>query len=88
MKDEIVSLTNGKLDWLQFAYQCRKGVDDAKILILDRLYKQLEKPSAHARLLFSDFPSAFNKMQPHILIERLTSYFYLPDQILLLLLHF
>ena len=81
LKDEIVSLINGKLDPLKFAYQPGKGVDDAKIFILDRLYKHLEKPSSHARLLFSDFSSAFNKMQPHVLIEHLASYFDLPDQI-------
>lgn len=88
LKDEIVSLIDGKLDPLQFAYQAGKGVDDSKIFILDRLYKHLEKPNSHARLLFADFSSAFNKMQPHILIERLASYFNLPDQILLLLLNF
>ena len=67
LKDEIVSFIKGKLDPLQCAYQSGRGVDDAKIVILDRLYKHLEKPSAHARLLFADFSSAFNKMQPHIL---------------------
>ena len=66
------------LDPPQFAYQSGKGVDDAKIFILDRLYKHLGNPS---------FSSAFNKMQPHILIEHLASYFYLFDQILLLLLN-
>ena len=88
LKDEITTLVNGKLGPLQFAYQPGKGVDDAKIFILDRLYKHLEKPSSHARLLFADFSSAFNKMQAHILIERLASYFDLPVQILLLLLNF
>lgn len=36
----------------------------------------------------SDFSSAFNKVQPHILIERLASRFMLPDQILLMILNF
>lgn len=36
------------------------------------------------RLLFAYFSSAFNKMQPHILINRLASYFILPHHILLL----
>ena len=55
---------------------------------LEPLYKHLEKPKSHVRLLFADFSSAFNKMQPHILIERLASYFKLPDQLLVLLLDF
>ena len=38
-------------------------------------------------LLF-DFSSAFNKMLPHVLIERLSSYFNLPNHILTLLLNF
>ena len=88
IKDEIMSLVSGKLDPLQFAYQTGKGVDDAKLFLLDTMYKHLEKPGSHARLLFADFSSAFNKMQPHILIERLAAEFELPHQILLLLLNF
>ena len=73
---------------MQFAYQTGKVVDDAKLFLLDTMYKHLEKPGSHARLLFADFSSAFNKMQPHILIERLAAEFELPHQILLLLLNF
>ena len=85
IKDKIMSLVSGKLDPLQFAYQTGKGVDDAKVFLLDTMYKHLEKPGSHARLLFADFSSAFYKMQPHILIERLAAKFELPHQILLLL---
>ncbi len=88
LKDEVLTLVEGKLDPLQFAYQRNKGVDDAKLFILDKIYKHLEKPKSHARLLFADFSSAFNKMQPYILIERLASYFNLPDQLLTLFLNF
>ncbi len=88
LKDEIVSLVFGKMDPLQFAHQARKSVDDAKIFILDRIFKHLEKTDSYARLLFAIFSSAFNKMLPHILVERLASCFNLPDQILLLLLNF
>lgn len=79
LKDEIISLTLDKLDPLQFAYQSGKGVEDAKLFILDRVYKHLEQPKSHARLLFADFSSAFNKMQPNILTERLASHLMLPD---------
>ena len=88
LKNITVSLIQDKLDPLQFAYQPKKGVEDAKIFIMDTVYKHLEKPKSHVRLLFADFSSAFNKMQPHILIERLSSYFNLPDQLLLLILNF
>ncbi len=88
LKNITVSFIKGKLGPLQFAYQPNKGVEDAKIFLMDTVYKHLEKPRSHARLLFADFSSAFNKMQPHILIKRLSSYFNLPDQLLLLILNF
>lgn len=88
IKDKIVSLTDGKLDSLQFPYQAGKGVNDAKLFILDKVYKHLEKPKSHARILFAYFSSAFNKMQAHILIDHLASHFKLPDQFLVLLLEF
>ena len=58
------------------------------LFILDCVYKHLEKPNSHAKILFADFSSAFNKMQPHILIEHLASHFKLPDQLLRLFLDF
>lgn len=73
----ILSSINGKIEPLQFTYQAEKGVDDAKILILDKIYEDLEKAQSYIRILFADFSSAFNKMQPHILIEFLASYFNL-----------
>ena len=82
----IVSLINGQLDPLQFAYQPGKGVEDVKILYLRQVIQAPWK-SAHARLLFADFSSAFNKMQPDNLIECLASYFDPPDHISLLLLN-
>ena len=88
IKDEILSLVTDKLDPLQFAYQAGRGVNDAKLFILNKLYQHMETPKSHARLLFADFSSAFNKMQPHILIQRLHSYFNLPDQLSLLCLNF
>lgn len=81
---ETVSLIDGKLDPLQFAYQAGNGVD-AKLFILDKVYKHLEEPKSHARILSADFSSAFNKMQAHILIGHLASHFKLPDQFLVLL---
>jgi len=48
----------------------------------------LSVPSHITKLLFTDFSSAFNKMQLHVLTERLTLDFKVPDYILLLLLNF
>ncbi len=83
VKNIITSHMEGGIDPLQFAYQAGKGVDDAKLFILNCLYRHLEKPQAHARLLFADFSSAFNLMQLHLLLSRLISDFNLPHQVVL-----
>ena len=84
----MVSFADGQWDPLQFAYQAGKGIGDAKLFILDEVYKHLEKLKSHARILFADFSSDFNKVQSHILIDHLASYFKLPDQLWVLLLDF
>ena len=62
LKNLVLSIVDEKLDPLQFAYQSGRGVEDANLFILNNLYKHLEKPQAHVRLLFADFSSAFNTM--------------------------
>ena len=59
------------LDPNQYAYQKRKGVEDAILYFTDNIYKHLETPKAYARTLFLDFSSAFNTIQPHLLIPKL-----------------
>lgn len=45
------------------------------------LFKHLEGNGCHARLLFVDFSSAFNTIQPHILISRLLEQFNLSNNL-------
>lgn len=45
--------------------------------MLNLLFRHLETPKAHARLLFIDFSSAFNTIQPYLLAENLISLFKL-----------
>jgi len=59
------------LDPLQFAYRPNRGVVDATLSLLNNIYKHLETPKAYVRILFVDFSSAFNTIQPHILIQKL-----------------
>ena len=61
----------------QFAYRPHRGVEDAKDTMTNMLCKHLEGNGTHAQLLFVDFFSAFNKIQPHILTERLSEQLYL-----------
>ena len=59
------------LDPLQFAYRARRGVEDATLCVLNSLYKHLETPKSYARIMFVDFSSAFNTIQPHLLVRKL-----------------
>ena len=60
------------LDIYQFAYTFGIGVEDAVITFNDILRSHLDSPSGrHARILFVDFSSAFNTIQPHILMQKL-----------------
>lgn len=71
----IVSLlkydVSGVFDPFQFAYRCNRGTDDAITALTHIIVKHLDHPQAFARLLFVDFSSAFNTIQPHLLIKKL-----------------
>lgn len=88
VKNHIPQATDSQMGSLQFAYRVRHGVDGAKIFIIDTIYKNLEHPNTTARLLFANFSSAFNTLQPHILAEKLTNRFRLDDQLILWIIDF
>ena len=67
----ILAVTERNPDPLQFADRSGRDVDDAKLFILNTLYRHLEGPQTHARILVVDFSSAFNTIQPHILANKL-----------------
>ena len=69
--NRLVSDVGHLLDPYQFAYRARRGVEDAKLCILNSVYKHLELPGSYVRILFADFSSAFNTIQPHILLKKL-----------------
>ena len=77
VKRELVTKTESLLDPLQFAYREGRGVQDATTTLLNLVHKHLEGKKTHARLLFVDFSSAFNTIQPHVLVEKLISTFNL-----------
>ena len=55
----------------QFAYKSKRSVDDAIALFFDNIYKHLDNSGNFCRVLFLDFSSAFNFLQPKILVEKL-----------------
>ncbi|TWW54386.1 hypothetical protein D4764_0180630 [Takifugu flavidus] len=60
-----------RLDPLQFAYQPKVGVDDAVIYLLQRAYSSLDRLNTTVRVMFFDFSSAFNTIQPRLLRAKL-----------------
>ena len=61
------------LDQNQFAYKAKRSVEDAILVYTNNVYKHLDTPKSYVRTLFVDFSSAFNTIQPHILIPKLLS---------------
>ena len=59
------------LDPLQFAYQSRRNTEDAILYMLNNIYKHLDKPGNTVRIMFYDFSSAFNTIQPHLLVQKM-----------------
>ena len=61
------------LDPMQFAYQKDRNTDDAILILLELLYSHLERTrfGNSARVMFFDFSSAFNTIQPHLLVNKL-----------------
>ena len=57
-------------DPLQIAYKTKRGVEDAVLLFANNALKHMENPKTFVRILFIDFSSAFNTIQPHIMIEK------------------
>ena len=69
----LKSLTSSSLDPLQFAYRAKFSTEDAILFSLDKLYLHLEhsRYGNSARILYFDFSSAFNTIQPVILGRKL-----------------
>ena len=63
--------TEDHQDPLQFAYTRRRSTEDAILTMLHHLHQHLDKPGTYARVLFVDFSSAFNTIQPHLLVNKL-----------------
>lgn len=61
-------------DPLQFAYRKDVGVDDALLFMLHNIYSHLETTASSVRIMFFDFSSAFNTIQPHILANKLSNF--------------
>ena len=59
------------IDPFQYAYRQGRGTYDAVNTVVHLILKHLDKPKVYARLLFIDFSSVFNLIQPHTLLTKL-----------------
>ena len=66
-------LVGTQLDTLQFAYQPGIRVDNAVIYLLHRSLLHLEDSGSTVRVIFFDFSSAFNTIQPSLLRVKMES---------------
>lgn len=64
---------NEHLDPYQFAYQNDRGTDGTVLTVVHGIVKHLEDRSAYARLFFLDLRSAFNTLQPHLMLSVVSS---------------
>ena len=63
--------TASKQDPLQFACKQNRNTEDAVLTLLHHLYEHLDRQKTYARVLFIDFSSAFNTIQPHLMVKKL-----------------
>ena len=67
----LLEVTRPHQDPMQFAYSPNRSTDDAIATMLHAVLEHLDKPKTYARILFADFSSAFNTIQPHLMAEKL-----------------
>ena len=77
----IEPLVSKHLDPLQFAYRVNRGVDDAILHVVNNTVTHLENLNSCVRLMFFDFSSAFNTIQPHLLCDKLMTHNLLPSTV-------
>ena len=78
--DPLVTSVADRMDPLQFAYKARRGVEDACLIPVNLTASYLGKSGSYVRVMFMDFSSAFNTVQPRLLIKRFLD--QKPDQVL------
>ena len=59
------------VDPFQFAHKSNRSTDNAIAHAINNIYAHLDLPWASIRLMFFEFSSAFNTIQPHLLCDKL-----------------
>ena len=76
VKKIIIDQVKDHTDPLQFAYTTNRCVEDATLSLIDYVLKHVDKPNSadykhFVKILFVDFSSAFNTIQPHLMMQKL-----------------
>ena len=70
----LMPVVRNNFDPLQFAYLKGRSTDDAISCIIHYMSRHLDKKSSNTvRTLFIDYSSAFNTIQPHLMINKLNA---------------
>ena len=80
--NQLIKSVANHMDPLQFAYRAKRGVEDATLTLFNLIASHLDTSGTTVRVLFMDFSSAFNTIQPHVLIKKLLNLEVNPDLIL------
>lgn len=72
VKDHITSSLPSTLDPYQFAYCPNRSTDDAIATALHLSLDHLENNNSYVQMLFIDFSSAFNRVIPQHLVNKLS----------------
>lgn len=59
------------VDAYQFAYRNGRSTEEAVTTLTHLIQKHLDQPKTYTRALFIYFSSAFNTMQPHLLLAKM-----------------
>ena len=84
-KEQVISYLPPGFDKYQFAYRCKRSVDDAISILNHETLKHLERNKSYVRILFVDFSSAFNTIVPsrlYLKVHKIVIPTYLCDWIL------
>ena len=68
---QLTKSVGGELDLYQFAYKQNRSTEDAVVALTHLILQHLDKPKNTARALFLDFTSAFNTIQPELLLTKM-----------------
>ena len=71
MEDATLTYRAGRGGGCHLNIQGREGVEDSNLTLLDTFSKHLDSTRNFIRILSMDFSSAFDTIQPHLLIQRL-----------------